>query len=122
MKSISKQRGLAAISWFIIIVIGVLFVTLLLRLIPIYIEGFSVYDSLDSMKQDRKIINYPVSAIKKSLLRRLNINSVYSVTPEDIYVTRKGGKTRIEVDYEKRENVVGNLDIIVRFRKEITVQ
>ncbi len=121
MKLISKQRGLTAISWFLVIAVAILFVTLLLRLVPIYIEGFSVYESLDSMKGDSKIASYPVRGIKKTLLKRLNINSVYSVTGDDIYVTKKSGKTIVEVDYEVRENIVGNLDLIVHFKKEVTI-
>jgi len=122
MKLVSKQRGLTAISWVVIIAIAVLFITLLLRLIPIYIEGFSVYESLEAMGNDKKVAKYQTAAIKKSLLTRLNINSVYSVTRDDIYVTKKGGKTTIEVDYEKRENVVGNLDLVVSFRKSVTIE
>ncbi len=122
MKLISKQRGLTAISWLLIIAVALVFITLLLRLIPIYIEGYSVYDSLEGMKSNPKIASYQTRTIKKNLLKRLNINSVYSVTGDDIYVTKKSGKTIIEVDYEVREKIVGNLDFVVRFDKEITVQ
>jgi len=122
MKLTSKQRGLTAISWLLIIAVALVFITFLLRLIPIYIEGYSVYDSLEGMKSDPKIASYQTRRIKKTLLKRLNINSVYSVTADDIYVTKKPSKTIIEVDYEVREKIVGNLDFVVRFDKEITVQ
>lgn len=122
MRLISKQRGLTAISWFFIVAIAVLFITLLLRLVPIYIEGYSVYESLESTKGDSKIATYPIRGIKKTILKRFNINSIYSVKPDDIYVTKKSGKTMIEVEYEVRENIVGNLDIVVRFKKEITIE
>ena len=122
MKLISKQRGLTVISSIVIIAVAALFVTLLLRLVPIYIEGYSVYQSLESMAGDSKVATYSNRGIKKRLLKRLNINSVYSVTGDDIYISKKSGETIIEVDYEKRENVVGNLDLIVHFKKEITIE
>ena len=122
MKLIPKQHGLTAISWLVIIAVAALFITLLLRLIPVYIEGYAVYDSLEGMKADSKVATYSSRTIRSKLLKRLNINSVYSVTDDDIYVTKKSGKTIIEVDYEVRKKVVGNLDFIVSFRKEITVQ
>ena len=74
------------------------------------------------MKTDSKLNKYPAKAVKKSLLTRLNINSVYSVTGDDIYVSKRSGKTIIEVNYEIRENIVGNLDFVVSFKKEVTVQ
>lgn len=122
MKIISKQRGMAAISWFIIIAIGVIFITFLIRLIPIYIDGFAIYESLDSMQSDSKLKTVSAKGIKKSLLTRLNLNSVYGVTGEDVYVSKRSGKTIIEVDYEARENIVGNLDFVVSFKKEVTIQ
>lgn len=122
MQLILKQRGLTAISWFFVIAIAVLFITFLIRLIPIYIDGFSVYESIESMQSDSKLKTSSTKGIKKSLLTRLNLNSVYSVTGEDIYVSKKAGKTIIEVDYEVRENIVGNLDFVVSFKKEVTVQ
>lgn len=122
MQLISKQRGLTAISWFFVIAIAILFITFLIRLIPIYIDGFSVYESIEAMQSDSKLKTSTTKAIKKSLLTRLNLNSVYSVTGEDIYVSKKSGKTIIEVDYEVRENLVGNLDFVVSFKKEVTVQ
>ncbi len=122
MKLISKQRGLTAISWLAVIAVAIMFITLLLRLIPIYIEGYGVYDSLEGLKDDPKIATYPNRTIRKTLLKRFNINSIYSVTGEDIYITKKSGKTIIEVEYEVRKPIVGNLDFVVSFRKEVTVQ
>ena len=122
MQSISKQHGMAMISWFLVIVVVVLFVTFIIRLVPIYIDGFSVYESISAMETDSRLNSFGAKAVKKSLLRRLDINAVYSVTEEDIYVTKKSGKTIVEVDYEVRENLFGNLDFVVRFKKEVTVQ
>jgi len=122
MQSLSKQHGLTAISWVIVIAIAAMFVIFLLRLIPIYIDGYSVRESVNYMETQKELVNYPTRAIKKSLLKKLNINSVYSVTAEDIYVTKKNGKVIVEVDYEVREKIVGNLDFIVSFNEKITIQ
>jgi len=122
MRHNSKQRGLTAISWLLVIAVAAIFVTLIIRLVPVYIDGFSVYESLESMKTETNLKNFPVKAVKKKLLTRLNINSVYSVTGDDIYVTKKSGKTTIEVEYEVRQNVAGNLDLVVSFQKAVTIQ
>jgi len=122
MQSLSKQHGLTAISWIIVIAIAALFAIFLLRLIPIYIDGYSVRESVNYMKTQKELVKYSARGIKKSLLKKLNINSVYSVTAEDIYVTKKGDKVIVEVDYEVREKIVGNLDFVVSFHEEVTIQ
>jgi len=122
MQSLSKQHGLTAISWVVVIAIAAMFAIFLLRLIPIYIDGYSVRESVNYMGTQKKLAKYPARGIKKSLLKKLNINSVYSVTAEDIYVTKKGGKVIVEVDYEVREKIIGNLDFVVSFHEEVTIQ
>ncbi len=117
-----KQSGLAAISWLLIIAIAVLFIMLFVRLVPVYLDGFAVYDSLDGLKNDPRFKTATTRSIKKKLLQRLNINSVYSVTADDIYVTKQNGKTIVEVDYEAREKVIGNLYVVAVFQKEVIIQ
>jgi len=121
MQSISKQRGLTAISWFLIIALAIMVIIFFIRLIPIYIDGYSVKQAVASLAEDSKLVKTSPKAIKKSLLTKLNLNSVYSVTGDDIYVSRKKGKTLVEVDYEIRENVLGNLDFVVSFNSEVTL-
>lgn len=122
MQSISKQRGLTAISWFFVIAVGVMFIIFILRLIPIYLDGFAINESLTYMQTQKELKVKSAKAIKNSLLSKLKINSVYGVTAEDIYITKKKGKLIIEVDYEVRENIVGNLDFVVSFNKEVTIK
>ena len=122
MKSISKQRGLTAISWFFVIAFFVMFAVLLLRIIPIYLDGFAVGESVKFMETEKALLTSSTRDIKKSLLKKLNINSVYNVKADDIYVTKKRNKVIIEVDYEVRENVVGNLDFVISFNKQAVIQ
>ena len=122
MQSLSKQHGLTAISWVVVIAIAAMFAIFLLRLIPIYIDGYGVGETLEYMKTEKKFIKSSTRGIKKSLLKKLNINSNYSVTAEDIYVTKKGNTVIVEIDYEVREKIVGNLDFVVSFHKEVTIQ
>lgn len=122
MQSISKQRGLTAISWMVIITAIVLFSIFILRLIPIYLDGYSVAESVKFLGTEKKLIKYSNKAIKKALLKKLNINSVYSVVEDDIFVTKKAKYVIVEVDYEVRENLIGNLDFVVSFNSEVTIK
>lgn len=120
-QSISKQRGMTAISLFIVIAMAIMVIIFLIRLVPIYIDSASVESAVQSMASDAKMKTAGTKQIKKSLLTKFNLNSVYSVTGDDIYVSKVGGKTLIEVDYEIRENVVGNLDFVASFKSEVTL-
>jgi len=122
MQLISKQKGLTAISWMFIVAAGALLLIFLLRLVPIYLEGFSVSETVRNMADEKALIKSPVRDIKRTILKRLNVSSVYSVTGDDIYVTKGRNNVTIEIDYEVREKVMGNLDFVVSFNKEVTIQ
>ncbi len=122
MQSISKQRGLTAISWFFILAIIVMLAVFIIRLIPIYLDGYAIGQSLTYMETQKELKTKSIRMIKSSLMSKLKINSVYGVTNEDIYVTKKRNTVIIEVDYEVRKKVIGNLDFVVSFNKEVTIQ
>ena len=120
-QSISKQRGMTAIGFFIIAAMAIMAIIFLIRLVPIYIDSASVESAVQAMASDAKMKTAGTKAIKKSLLVKFNLNSVYSVTGDDIYVSKVGVKTLIEVEYEIRENVVGNLDFVASFKSAVTL-
>lgn len=122
MQSISRQRGLAAISIFVIVAVVVMFAIFVIRLIPIYLDGYAIGKSLSYMETQKELKTKTIREIKSSLLSKLKINSVYGILPEDIYITKKANKVTIEIDYEVRENIVGNLDFVVSFNKEAIIQ
>jgi len=122
IQSISKQQGLTMISILAIVVVVVFFVIFLIRLVPIYLDGFAITESLSYMETQQELKKKSIRDIRKSLMSKLNLNSVYGVVADDVYIIKKRNKVFIEVDYEVRENIVGNLDFVVSFNKEAVIQ
>lgn len=116
-----QQQGLTMISWMVILSAIGFTVFLGLKILPIYISGYNSYSSLESMTKERDLANKSLSQIKEMLWRRLDINMVDAITKNDIYVTKRKGEITIEIDYEVRENVLSNLDVVARFNKVVSV-
>jgi hypothetical protein len=109
---------MTAIGWLFVIVMIVAAALFLMKLIPIYIEGFNVGSVVSGMENDPEMRGVPPGKIVSTLMKRLDINMVDAVTKEDVYVTREQDQMLLEVEYEVREPLVGNLDIVVSFHKE----
>ena len=118
MKTCESQRGMTAIGWLFVIVMIVAAALFLMKLIPIYIEGFNVGSVVSGMENDPEMRGVPPGKIVSTLMKRLDINMVDAVTRDDVYVTREQDQMLLEVEYEVRERLVGNLDIVVSFHKE----
>ena len=118
MKTCKSQRGMTGIGWLLVIIMIVAAALFLMKIIPIYIEGYNVGSAVSGLENDPELRGAPPAKIVNTLKKRLDINMATSVTREDIYVSRDKDHVLVEVEYEVSESVVGNLDIVVSFHKE----
>lgn len=116
-----QQQGLTMISWLVILSAIGFAVFIALKILPIYLNGYNSYSAVESMEKERGLGTKSLAQVKEMLWRRLDINMVSNITKNDIYVTKGKGEIIIEIDYEVRENVMGNLDVIAHFNKSVSV-
>jgi hypothetical protein len=60
--------------------------------------------------------------LKNMVIKRLNINSVYSIKPAYIKVKKDRDENIVTIEYEPRGKLVGNLEFIVSFKHEAIVK
>ncbi len=117
-----KQAGMTAIAWIGVIALIIMFILLALKLLPIYMDGFKVGSILSDIKTESNIAKMTPRMITKTIMKRLDINMVTDVGRNNIYIDNAGRKKRtVEIDYEVRENIVGNIDVVVHFQKTVTI-
>jgi hypothetical protein len=107
------------ISWLLILIVVGFMVMIGIRITPIYLEHFAVITSLESLKKEPLISRKPVAEIRKLLFRRLDINSIRHLTKDNVTFKRSGGVTIINIKYEERRPVMGNLSLVVTFDDSI---
>ena len=112
------QRGMTTISLAVLIIVVVFFITLGLKLVPVYLEHFSVTQSLKSVKEEAPS-GLDVRDIISMLNNRLSMNDVTSVTKRDIKVDRQAKGTVVTVAYEVRRHALGNIDLVISFNDSI---
>ncbi len=121
MQSRRKQDGMTFISWMIILAVLGFFVLIGLKVTPVYLEHFAIKKSLESLKDEPLIGRKSVREIRGLLMRRLDLNSVYDMTKDEVIIKRQGGMTTINIKYEERRPIVSNLSIVMSFDDSIEV-
>lgn len=121
MKTYQSQRGMTAIGWVLVLMMIGVVTMIVLKLVPIYLDGFNATSVVEGLKTERGIGAKTPSEIQKLILRRMDVNMVDGVTKDDIYISRGKGQVTIEVEYEIRERMFGNLDVVVSFNKSVSV-
>ena len=117
MRSIRQQTGMTAIATLIVLVLVAFAVYLALKLVPVYLEYFSVVSSVNSLNDDPDLGQKSTATVRDLLKRRFDINDVKRVQAKDVKIKRSGSQTMVEVDYEARVPIVGNIDLLISFKK-----
>lgn len=111
-----KQRGVSLLGFMFAAVLVIVIAMLAMKLVPAYIEYFSVKKILSSMGQDSEIKSMSNADIRNSFSKRANVGYVTVVKPENIDIDRTGGKLVISTEYEYRTPLVANISLVVDFK------
>jgi len=111
----SRQRGLSMIGFLFVAVVLVMIAMLAMKLVPAYIEYFSVKKILATMGQEPDLKSKSNADIRNDFVKRAEIGYVTVVKPEDIVVDRHGAVPVISTDYTFRTKLVGNVSLVVDF-------
>jgi hypothetical protein len=117
-----RQTGLTAISWLILLMIGGFFVLLLLRLGPIYLEYYKVKSVLTAVKGEHERSTMTPAQVKETILNRFYINEVRRLSAKDVKLKQANDGTQVEVQYEVREHILGNVDALVSFNETLELK
>ncbi len=121
MISIRKQRGMTALGWILIILLGIFFALVGLKLFPIYRDSMYISSVLKDLSVEPEARSMSPSELTSTILKRLDINSVYNIQREDIFVEKNGDSKIVSIEYEVRTPLMGNIDLVVYFDKSVEV-
>lgn len=121
MKSIHRQRGMTPIGWILVFLLIAFFTLVALKLVPIYLDSFTIGSVISDMRQEPGIGAKTPREVVAMIEKRLDINMVEGITADDIFVEKIGDTMTISAEYEIREKMVGNVDVIVSFSKSVEV-
>ena len=111
-----KQRGVSMFGFMLIAIVVIMFAMLAMKLVPAYIEFFSVKKILNAMGQDSEVKSMSNAEIRDSFAKRADVGYVTVVKPADLNIDRSGGNVMISTEYEYRTPLVANISLIVDFK------
>lgn len=111
----SQQRGLTMLGFLFVAVMLIFVAMLAMKLVPAYIEFFSVKKILNTMGQDSSLKSKSNAEIRSDFIKRAGVSYVTVVKPEDLTIDRRNGGLVVSADYVFRSKLVGNVSIVVDF-------
>ncbi|TNE78054.1 MAG: DUF4845 domain-containing protein [Gammaproteobacteria bacterium] len=112
--SSKKQRGMSVLGILVLLAVVGFFLTVALKVGPLYLDNSFVKASLESLA-DENVHEMTDGAIRGQVWKFLDVNNVRDLDRDALKIVREKTRTLVTINYEKRVNFMGNVDVVVRF-------
>lgn len=113
-----KQGGMSLLGFILVLGLVGVFVYMGMKVIPMYSQYASVKKALEGMSRESGMAENEPEKIKDLFFRRLDVDYVDEVKPDNVKLRRKDAGWVMTVEYEARRPLIANLDIVGRFNAE----
>ncbi len=109
------QRGMTSIGWVVVLAMVLSYVFIGIKVVPAYLEFFSVKKILATMSKDPGFAAMSPGEIRKSFERRIAIDYVSAVTSQDLDISKEDGENVVSVEYSQKIPLVYNISVLLDF-------
>ena len=113
-----KQGGMTMLGFLITLSVVILFLFCGMKIVPMYIEYYSVKKALASIANEQDTSSATKDKIRAMFARHITIDYVKIIKPEMLQIQTTDSGFNLVVDYERREELIANLDVVAKFRAE----
>jgi hypothetical protein len=119
---VQKQRGMSFIAVFIILAVVLFFATAAFKIGPSYMEYMTVAKIAEDVSRNSEVLKGSKSKVNKYINQAYRTNNLWDLKAEDTVELKKDGRRgyTVKVNYEKRMNLVSNIDVVTVFQKDLS--
>ena len=115
MKTMNTQRGMTLTSFLVVLIVVGFFLYVGMKLFPMYQEYYAVRSAMKSLSNEPGVGTMAPAQIQELFFKRLYINYSDNVKPSNVKFNRRDNGWTLNVNYEVRQPLVGNLDVVGKF-------
>ena len=112
------QRGMTMLGFLITLAVVIFFVYCGMKIVPMYVEYYSVEKTLASLAKEPGSATASKEKLREMFFKRLYMSYATNVKPEALKIESREDGYQLVVDYERREPLVANLDVVGKFHGE----
>lgn len=111
-----RQQGITLMSFVIVLVVVGFFALVAMKLFPIYSEYYNLKGVMSEYAAQPNSASIPPAQMQSEMDRRFNIAYIESVESRThMKIVRNGRAAQLNVVYEVRKPLFGNLDVVAKF-------
>lgn len=118
----SSQGGFSVFAVIVVILLASFFGLLIVRITPLYTDHWYVKNVVDEIAADTRSSDLNVNGVLDRLRKNLMINNVQFDVKNDFKIDQTVSPNKLILDYTKQVNIMSNVDVLVSFHEEFTLQ
>lgn len=120
-----KQRGVSLTGWLVILILAGFFASVGFKILPHYMDNRALDKMITAVEPDAasgiQIRN--AGEFRSYINKNMQVNNIRNLTAADIMDVRtEGADLYVHLNYEVREKILKNIDLVVSFDKEYRVR
>lgn len=121
MQQMRSQQGLSLVGGLFMLAVVAFFASALLKVFPHYLDNRALEKSIIQVETDPSLKIKNLSDLRAYLSKSMQVNAI-ALDTDAIKVAVDGNSYVIKVNYEKREPLIKNIDLVLNFDKEYRVR
>jgi hypothetical protein len=123
MKSAYSQKGMSILSWLMVLAVIAFLASAAFKVLPHYFDYMSLEKMITSVETDKAADVRSVGDFYSHISKGMQVNSIRDLNMQEaLKVKVENNEFRVHLKYEKREPLIENIDLVVRFDKEFRVR
>jgi len=114
-KSLKEQAGVSKFGMLIVFILIVAFLTFGLKVVPLYVDHNLITGICEELIENGEAENMTTNDIRQRVANTLRINNIRDFDLSAITTRRENDQAIITISYERRVELVANLDVVAKF-------
>jgi len=122
MNAVKSQIGMSLFGVLLGLAVLAFVATTAMKLVPHYMDYWSLKKSIESVATDKSTEINTVGEFYSHVSRGMQVNNIRDLDLNKVLsVTEEGNVFRAHLQYEKREPLIQNLDVVMKFDHNFSV-
>lgn len=122
MNAVKSQKGMSLFGVLLGLAVLAFVATTAMKLVPHYMDYWSLKKSIESVATDKSTDINTVGEFYSHVSRGMQVNNIRDLDLNKVLsVTEEGNVFRAHLQYEKREPLIQNLDVVMKFDHNFSV-
>ncbi len=118
----ASQKGMSWVGWLLTLALVAFAVSTAMKIVPHYLDYMSMTKIIEAVETNKGLDITTVSEFYSYVEKSMQLNSIRDIDlNKALKVTVENNAFNAHLNYEQREPLIKNIDVVIKFDKQLSV-